>query len=78
MEDYFFIKFTLLSILTSIAGIAIKVYLLKTGIDDSRRLLGIGVLGIKLIANVLILIGAFCFIILCIAFFYYLKYRGYI
>jgi hypothetical protein len=78
MEDYFFLEVILSSILTTVAGIAIRVYLRKTGIGDSRRILGIGVFVLKLAANVLILIGAFFFIILCVAFFYYLRSKGYI
>jgi hypothetical protein len=78
MEDYFFLEVILSSILTTVAGIAIRVYLRKTGIGDSRRTLGIGVFVLKLAANVLILIGAFFFIILCVAFFYYLRSKGYI
>lgn len=78
MEDHYFIVFPLVSFLMIGVGIAMKVYLKKTGLSDLRRVLGLGVFWVKFAANALIVIGIFCLLTVCVAFYFYLEYEGYI
>lgn len=75
-EDYF-ITFPLISAMLIIVGIGIKIYLKKTGLNDLRRVLGIGVFWIKFFANALIVIGSFCLITFFVAVYFHLQYLGY-
>jgi hypothetical protein len=78
MEDHYFIIFPLISVLMIGVGVAIKIYLKKTVLSDLRRVLGVGVFWIKFVANALIVIGSFCLLTVCVAFYFYLEYEGYI
>jgi hypothetical protein len=79
MDDItFFVKYSLISSLLIVLGVAIKLYLKKAGLVNLNRVLGVGVFWLKFVANALIVIGSFCVIVLVITFYYFLKYEGYI
>ena len=73
MEDGFLIKYFLESTLLIVLGLMIKLYLKKTKIGDWKRVLSVGVFWLNVTGNVLIIIGAFCLLVLLITFYFYLK-----
>lgn len=76
MEDGFFIKYALISLGMIGLGIGKKRYLKKSGIGDSRRILGLGVFWLKFAGNALVITGTFCLLTVCVTFYYYLKSEG--
>jgi hypothetical protein len=78
INEHYFVIFPLISMLMIGGGVLIKNYLKKTGLNDLRRVLGVGVFWIKFLANALIVIGFFCLITVGVAFYFYLEYEGYI
>jgi hypothetical protein len=57
-------------------GIGIKKYLKKSGIADSRRILGLGVFWLKFSGNALLIIGTFFLLTVGVTFYYFLKSEG--
>jgi hypothetical protein len=57
-------------------GVGSKIYLKKTKLGDTKRVLDI--FWLKLLSTVFIVIGTLGFITLLITFYYYLKYEGYL
>lgn len=76
MEDYYFLKNFALVLIILALGIGAKVYLKKSKLGDTRRVLD--VFWLKLLSTVFIIIGALGFLTLLITFYYYLKYEGYL
>jgi hypothetical protein len=76
MEDGFFIKYTIIALGMIGLGIGIKKYLKKSGIADSRRILGLGVFWLKFSGNALLIIGTFCLLTVGVTFYYFLKSEG--
>jgi hypothetical protein len=58
--------------------LAVKRYFRKVGLSDSRRVLGLGVFWIQLIANMMILLGTFGLVPLFFAFFFFLRSKGHL
>lgn len=55
-------------LLAILAGIGIKIYLKKAGINDLKRILGVGIFWLKFIANTLIILGSFGLLAVLITF----------
>ena len=71
MQD-FFVEYFVFSFLFVGIGILIKVYFKKTGLGNSDRVLSMSVFWLKFIANSLIIIGAFLFVVLVVTLYFYL------
>ena len=76
MEDYYFLKNFIIVLAMLSFGIGVKVYLKKTKLGDTKRVLDI--FWLKLLSTVFIIIGSLGFLTLLITFYYYLKYEGYL
>ncbi len=77
MEEFFIEYFAILVLFIAL-GIAIKVYFKKTGLGNSKRVLSMSVFWLKFMANSLLIIGSFLFLVLLTTLYYHLKYEGYL
>jgi hypothetical protein len=75
IENNYFVLAPLISVLMFCAGLLIKRYLNKAGLNNARQL---GAFWVKFIANALVGFGVFCFLVFGISVYFYLRSKGYI
>jgi len=76
MDVQFYLQYGSIAILFIVGGIAVRIYLKRTGLDDFRRILGLNVYWLKLYATFVIIMGSIGLIAILTTLYFELKLEG--